>query len=83
MDGKVDQVISGIDHKRQHATGSQVVKALDDLTGYLSLHKHMMDYPAYQAAGYPLASAAIESYQQAPRRPALQARRHDLERGRP
>ena len=31
------------------------------LTGYLSRHKHMMDYPAYHAAGYPLASAAIES----------------------
>ena len=30
-------------------------------TGYLSRHKHMMDYPAYHAAGYPLASAAIES----------------------
>jgi hypothetical protein len=61
MDGKVDQVISGLDQERMHATVGQAVKALDDLTGYLSRHKHMMDYPAYHAAGYPLASAAIES----------------------
>jgi hypothetical protein len=61
MDGKVDQVISGLGQEREHATGSQAVKALDDLTGYLSRRKHMMDYPAYHAAGYPLASAAIES----------------------
>jgi hypothetical protein len=61
MDGKVNQVISGLAQEQKHATGSQSVKALDDLTGYLSRHKHMMDYPAYHAAGYPLASAAIES----------------------
>jgi hypothetical protein len=61
MDGKVDQVLSGLGQEREHATGCQAVKALDDLTGYLSRHKHMMDYPAYHAAGYPLASAAIES----------------------
>lgn len=61
MDGKVNQVISGLAQEQKHATGSQSVNALDDLTGYLSRHKHMMDYPAYHAAGYPLASAAIES----------------------
>ncbi len=61
MDGKVDQVIPGLGQEREHSTGSQAVKALDDLTGYLSRHKHMIDYPAYHAAGYPLASAAIES----------------------
>ncbi len=61
MDGKVDQVISGLDQERQLRTGSQAVKALDELAGYLSRHKHMMDYPEYHAAGYPLASAAIES----------------------
>ena len=61
VDGKVHQVISGLGQEREHATGSKAVKALDDLTGYLSRHKHMMDYPAYHAAGYPLASAAIES----------------------
>jgi hypothetical protein len=61
MPGKVDQVISGLDQERKHATGNHAVKALDDLTGYLRRHKHMMDYPTYHAAGYPLASAAIES----------------------
>lgn len=61
MDGKVDQVISDLDKERQNCTSSQSVKALDELTGYLRRHKHMMDYPRYHAAGYPLASAAIES----------------------
>jgi hypothetical protein len=51
----------GIDQEWERSTSRQAVKALDDLTGYLSRHKHMMDYPAYHAAGYPLASAAIES----------------------
>ena len=60
VDGKVHQVISGLGQEREHATGSKAVKALDDLTGYLSRHKHMMDYPAYQAASYPLTSAAIQ-----------------------
>ncbi len=61
MDGKVDQVISGLGQERKRSTGSQALKALDDLAGYLRRHRHMMDYPAYHAAGYPLASAAIES----------------------
>jgi hypothetical protein len=59
MEGKVDQVISGLDQERKHSTGSQAVKALDDLNGYLSRHKHMMDYPAYHAAGYPLCANVI------------------------
>jgi hypothetical protein len=37
MDGKVDQVISGLDQERKLSTGGQAVKALDDLTGYLTL----------------------------------------------
>lgn len=36
-------------------------KAIDALAGYVQRHEHMMHYPAYRQAGYPIASAAIES----------------------
>jgi hypothetical protein len=36
-------------------------KSLEGLIGYLSRHRHLMNYPEYRKAGYPIASAAIES----------------------
>lgn len=41
--------------------GPNQMEAIDALSGYLQRHKDLMDYPSYIAAGYPIASAAIES----------------------
>lgn len=61
MNGDVDAVIAGLaDERARHKRGKKA-KALDGLGGYLDRHKHMMNYPAYVAAGYPIASAAVES----------------------
>ena len=60
MDGKVAEVIAGLTDERERRRGKPRV-AVDELRGYLDRHKHLMDYPAYHAAGYPLASAAVES----------------------
>jgi len=60
MDGKVAEVIAGLADERERRRGKPRA-AVDELRGYLDRHKHLMDYPRYQAAGYPLASAAVES----------------------
>lgn len=61
MDGNVETVIAGLADERARHTRGKKAKALDALSGYLGRHKHMMNYPAYAAAGFPIASAAIES----------------------
>mgnify|MGYP001600707198 FL=1 len=60
MDGKVDEVIADLAQERPHTTGPQSAEAIDELSGYLSRNKQLKDYPTYHAAGYPLASAAID-----------------------
>lgn len=60
-DGKVDDVIVDLAAERKRRRGSAQREAIDGLSGYLERHKHMMDYPRYREAGYPIASAAIES----------------------
>jgi hypothetical protein len=60
-DGRVNDVIATLPAQRQHRRGRKSRTAIDKLDGYLSRHKHLMDYPRYKAAGYPIASAAIES----------------------
>ena len=60
-DGKVENVIADLAAERARRKGQVQREALDKLTGYLERHKHLMDYPRYRAAGYPIASAAIES----------------------
>jgi hypothetical protein len=61
MDGLVDTVIGDLAHEKLKGAGTCSAAAIDELSGYLCRHKHMMDYPKYKAAGYPIASAAIES----------------------
>lgn len=60
MDGKVDDVITGLSDERERRRGKPR-QAVEELRGYLHRHKHLMDYPRYEAAGYPVASAAVES----------------------
>jgi hypothetical protein len=60
-DGRVDDVIVDLAAERKRRRGSAQRDAIDGLHGYLERHKHMMDYPRYREAGYPIASAAIES----------------------
>jgi hypothetical protein len=60
-DGKVDDLLVDLAAERARRRGSARREALKDLSGYLENNKHMMDYPTYRAAGYPIASAAIES----------------------
>jgi hypothetical protein len=60
-DGRVDDVIATLPAQRQRRRGRKCRAAIDKLDGYLSRHKHLMGYPRYKAAGYPIASAAIES----------------------
>jgi hypothetical protein len=60
MDGKVQAVIVELAEERRRRSGGPAA-AIDKLSGYLDRHKHMMDYPTYMAAGYPIASAAVES----------------------
>jgi len=60
-DGKVHEIIIDLAAERERRRGSAQREAIDDLSGYLESNKHMMDYPSYRDAGYPIASAAIES----------------------
>ena len=60
-DGKVGDLIADLSTERARRKGDTQREAIDKLTGYLERNKHMMDYPTYRAAGYPIASAAIES----------------------
>jgi hypothetical protein len=60
-DGKVAEVIVDVGAERARRRGRGQRDALDSLRGYLTRHQHLMDYPRYREAGYPLASAAIES----------------------
>lgn len=60
-DGNVHDLIADLATERKKRRGSTQREAIDDLTGYLGRNKHMMDYPRYRDAGYPIASAAIES----------------------
>jgi hypothetical protein len=59
--GQVDAVVADLAKERQRRTGSEQRKAIDSLSGYLSRHRDLMKYPEYRRAGYPIASAAIES----------------------
>jgi hypothetical protein len=60
-DGKVDDVIADLTKELLRYTGAEQRKSLEGLIGYLSRHRHLMNYPEYRKAGYPIASAAIES----------------------
>jgi hypothetical protein len=60
-DGHVDDVILDLAAERQRRRGRAQRQAIDGLRGYLERNQHMMDYPRYREAGYPIASAAIES----------------------
>jgi hypothetical protein len=60
-DGKVDDLVADLATERVRRRSSAQREAIDDLSGYLQRNKHMMDYPRYRDAGYPIASAAIES----------------------
>ena len=60
-DGHVEGVIAALAGERKRRRGSKRCTAIADLAGYLSRHKDLMDYPRYREAGYPIASAAIES----------------------
>lgn len=60
-DGKVDDLLVDLATERKRRKGTTQREAIDDLTGYLGRNKHMMDYPSYRDAGYPTASAAVES----------------------
>lgn len=59
-DGKVDELIVDLAAERERRRGG-AREAIDELSHYLDSNKLMMDYPRYRAAGYPIASAAIES----------------------
>lgn len=60
-DGKVDDLIVDLAAERKRRRGRVQREAIDGLRGYLERHKHLMHYPRYRDAGYPIASAAIES----------------------
>lgn len=60
-EGGVDNVIATLAEERKRRKGSRPRTAIDKLEGYLSRHRDLMDYPRYKQAGYPIASAAIES----------------------
>jgi len=60
-DGRVGAVIVDLAQERERRTGAQPREAIDSLVGYLDRHQQLMDYPRYHQAGYPLASAAVES----------------------
>jgi hypothetical protein len=59
--GKVDAVITSLTEERARLRGTRQREAIDDLVGYLTRYRRLMDYPSYEKAGYPIASAAIES----------------------
>ena len=58
---RVGEVLDGLEDERKHRKGAEQRKAIDSLVGYLDRHRDLMDYPRYRAAGYPIASAAVES----------------------
>jgi hypothetical protein len=60
-DGRVAAVLIDLAGEREKRSGEQQRKAIDSLHGYLDRHQQLMDYPRYHAAGYPMASAAVES----------------------
>lgn len=60
-DGKIDDLLADLAAERDRCTGSAQRKAIDELRGYIQRNKRMMDYPRYRDAGYPIASAAVES----------------------
>jgi hypothetical protein len=60
-DGKVEDVLVDLAAERKRRKGKAQREAIDKLHGYLTRNKNTMDYPSYRAAGYPIASAAIES----------------------
>ena len=60
-DGQVNAVIVDLAAERTRRRGRMQREAIDALSGYLARHQHLMDYPRYREAGYPIASAAIES----------------------
>lgn len=53
------QVIAGL--KRMKYRSPEAQKARDNLIGYLSNHKHRIDYGKCRRGGYPIGSGAIES----------------------
>jgi len=59
-DGKVEELIVDLAAERERRRGG-ARDAIEDLSRYLDNNKLMMDYPRYREAGYPIASAAIES----------------------
>lgn len=61
QNGHVDAVIIDLAKERERRTSTKQREAIASLEGYLDRHKSLMDYPRYKAAGFPLASAAIES----------------------
>jgi hypothetical protein len=60
-DGKVDELLGDLAAQRENCPSNAQRKAVDDLSGYIDRNRRMMDYPRYRSAGYPIASAAIES----------------------
>ena len=60
-EGSAQAVVVDLAEQRRRRTGAEQRKAIDALSGYVQRHAHMMDYPRYRQAGYPIASAAIES----------------------
>lgn len=59
--GKVDEVIAELAQELRRRKGISQRKAIEDLSGYFTRNRTMMDYPRYKEAGYPIASAAVES----------------------
>ena len=60
-DGQIHDLLVDLAAERQRRRGRAQREAIDGLRGYLKRNQHMMDYPRYRDAGYPIASAAIES----------------------
>ena len=60
-DGQIHDLLVDLAAERQRRRGRAQRDAIDALRGYLARHQHLMDSPRYRAAGYPIASAAIES----------------------
>jgi hypothetical protein len=60
-DGKIDELLGDLAAERKRRRGSAQRKAIDDLSRYVTRNRQSMDYPRFRNAGYPIASAAIES----------------------
>jgi hypothetical protein len=59
-EGRVADVLVTLAEEERQRKGTRKSE-ITGLAGYLSRHQNLMDYPRYRAAGYPIASAAIES----------------------